>query len=354
MYELALFAGAGGGILGGKILGWRTVCAVEIERYPAGVLMQRQNDGALHPFPVWTDIRSFTKRNNACRQYIKWLQRNNDRLVISGGFPCQDISVAGKGEGITGEKSGLWGEMWRLFCEIRPASGYVENSPMLTSRGIDTVLGNLAAVGYDAIWGVLGADDLGANHRRKRIWILAIRRDIPDSDKVGLQAERSEQQTTGDVPNPESSDWGLRIHQPGQERETPNQDTHIKRSGKRNDTNPHSTRCQKLHAPDFAAKSEFHSGYAPSGTIPDPAGIHAQGQHYRQGEKQPRGGSWWATEPGLGRVVNGMADRVDRLKGIGNGQVPHVAAGAYTLLNYIMERHNAPTLKGASESRTND
>jgi len=123
MNELALFAGAGGGILGGHLLGWRTVCAVEWEEYPASVLCARQNDGLLPPFPIWDDVCSFD--GTPWRGIVD---------VISGGFPCQDISAAGKGVGIDGERSGMW---------------------------------------FDARWGVLGAADIGANHQRDRIWIVA-------------------------------------------------------------------------------------------------------------------------------------------------------------------------------------
>ena len=139
--ELALFAGAGGGILGGKLLGWRTVCAVEWEPYPATVLAQRQNDGILPPFPIWDDVRTFDGR--PWRGIID---------VVSGGFPCQDISAAGGGEGLDGERSGLWREMARIIGEVRPIIAWVENSPMLTSRGLGTVLGDLAEMGYDARW----------------------------------------------------------------------------------------------------------------------------------------------------------------------------------------------------------
>ena len=86
MNELALFAGAGGGILGGKLLGWRTVCAVEWEQYPASVLCARQNDGFLPPFPIWDDVQTFDGK--PWRGIVD---------VVSGGFPCQDISVAGGG-----------------------------------------------------------------------------------------------------------------------------------------------------------------------------------------------------------------------------------------------------------------
>lgn len=161
MNELALFAGAGGGILGGKLLGWRTVCAVEWEPYPASVLCARQNDGLLPPFPIWDDVQTFDGK--------PWAGIVD---VVSGGFPCQDISAAGKGAGIDGERSGMWREMARIIHEVRPRYAFVENSPMLTSRGLGTVLGDLAAMGFDARWGVLGAADVGANHQRDRIWIV--------------------------------------------------------------------------------------------------------------------------------------------------------------------------------------
>lgn len=160
--ELALFAGAGGGILGGKLLGWRTVCAVEREAYPAQVLAQRQNDGILEPFPIWSDVCSFDGRP------WRWIVD-----VISGGFPCQDISAAGKGAGITGIRSGLWGEFKRIIREVEPRFVFVENSPMLTSRGLDVVLGDLAEMGFDAEWGCLSAGDVGAPHKRERVWIVA-------------------------------------------------------------------------------------------------------------------------------------------------------------------------------------
>lgn len=148
--------------MGGKLLGWRTVCAVEIDAYCRSVLLARQRDGILEPFPIWDDVRTFD--GNQWRGGVD---------VVSGGFPCQDISAAGKGAGIDGERSGLWVEMARIIREVRPRFAFVENSPMLTSRGLGTVLGDLASMGFDARWGVLGADDCGAPHQRKRIWIVA-------------------------------------------------------------------------------------------------------------------------------------------------------------------------------------
>jgi DNA (cytosine-5)-methyltransferase 1 len=172
--ELALFAGAGGGILGGKLLGWRTVCTVEWEPYPAAVLARRQDEGFLPPFPIWDDVQTFDGK--------PWRGLVD---VVSGGFPCQDISSAGKGAGIAGERSGMWKHMARIIGEVRPRYAFVENSPVLTSRGLASVLGDLAALGYDAEWGVLGASHAGAPHQRERIWILA-------ADPIGDQQPRTE------------------------------------------------------------------------------------------------------------------------------------------------------------------
>lgn len=163
MYELALFAGAGGGILGGKLLGWRTICAVEYDADARKRILSRQKDGCLHRFPIWDDIRTFDAK--------QWKGMVD---VISGGFPCQDISSAGTTRtGIEGERSGLWKEMARVIRDIGLRFIFVENSPMLTIRGLGRVLRDLAGMGYDARWGVLGAKHTGLPHNRRRIWIVA-------------------------------------------------------------------------------------------------------------------------------------------------------------------------------------
>jgi len=162
MNELALFAGAGGGLLAASQLGWRTRCAVEIDPYARKCLLARQRDGVLEPFPIWDDIRTF--KGDHWRGSID---------IISGGFPCQDISSAGRGGGIEGKQSGLWKHMARIVGEVRPDFVWVENSPMLVVRGLGTVLSDLSSLGYDCRWGVVGAHHAGANHFRDRIWILA-------------------------------------------------------------------------------------------------------------------------------------------------------------------------------------
>ena len=267
MNELALFAGAGGGILGGKLLGWRTVCAVEWEQYPASVLCARQNDGLLPPFPIWDDVQTFDGK--PWRGIVD---------VVSGGFPCQDISAAGKGAGIDGERSGMWREMARIIHEVRPRYAFVENSPMLTSRGLGAVLGDLASMGFDARWGVLGAVDVGANHQRDRIWI------------VGKVADTSQLFSNGGNDNARVS----------LERE---------------------------------AQSKSGDGCREKASLANTPGVHAQRQHSRPWEIQFGRKSWWETEPDVGRVANGVAAGVDRLKSIGNGQVPLCAATAWQILS---------------------
>lgn len=242
---IELFAGGGGGVLGSLMLGHMPVCYVEWDPYAQRILRQRIEDGLIPDAPIWDDVQTFN--GNPWRGFVD---------VITGGFPCQDISVAGKGEGISGARSGLWGEMARIVCEVRPRFVFVENSPALVGRGLGTVLGDLAALGYDAQWGVLGADAVGAHHRRDRIWILAY------------------------------------------------------------------TSCERLEKLEFSAKC-------------DQVGFNT---------RRNDAALWWERDPAdgppesrVGRVANGVANRVDRLKAIGNGQVPAVVVEAWWQL---LERIN--------------
>ena len=305
MNELALFAGAGGGILGGHLLGWRTVCAVEWEPYPASVLAARQNDGILPPFPVWDDIRTFNGK--PWRGIVD---------VVSGGFPCQDISAAGKGTGITGARSGLWGEMARVIHEVRPRFCFVENSPMLTSRGLGTVLGDLAAMGFDAKWGVLGAADIGANHQRDRIWIVG---KATNSTSLRLHNEENqrvlESQRWGELQSEQSRDSSEMAHTNGMRQLQPQGSESDQRGRVGDSGEPLADADNKRFAQlDDAAKPNQtrQSSWCASSTWGGP--------------------DWWSVEPGVGRVADGVAARVDRLKALGNGQVPACAAAAWRLL----------------------
>lgn len=267
MNELALFAGSGGGILGAQLLEWRTVCAVERDAYSAQVLAQRQNDGLLEPFPIWSDVSSFDGR--PWRGIVD---------VISGGFPCQDISIAGKGAGIEGERSGLWTQMARIIGEVRPRFVLVENSPALTARGLGRVLGDLAALRYDAEWGVLSAADVKAPHKRERLWIVAYASGIGhgveiEAVRTGRNAVESGGETVAHADSDDQNGGG----------------------------------CAVQMGRLSIAREVAHDGQL--------------------------GRTEWPVEPAVGRMAHGVAHRVDRLTALGNGQVPRVAATAWRMLS---------------------
>ena len=161
----------GGGVLADRLLGRDIVGAIEIEKYPREILLSRQADGLLPLFPIWDDVTTFRADNPDTKDYIESLRSIREHLCIAGGFPCQDISVAGKGAGLEGTRSGLWSEMRRIIGEVGPRYIFVENSPMLVVRGLDRVLGDIAELGFSCQWGIVGADDSGAPHRRKRFWL---------------------------------------------------------------------------------------------------------------------------------------------------------------------------------------
>ena len=271
--ELALFAGAGGGILGGKLLGWQTVCAVEWEPYAACVLAARQNDGLLPPFPIWDDIQTFDGR--PWRGIVD---------VVSGGFPCQDISVAGKGDGLDGERSGMWKHMARVVGEVRPRFVFVENSPMLTSRGGTRVIADLAALGYDTRWTVMGAADVGAPHQRDRFWLVAHSNSL--KQRPWKRLEQPEGGSTGKCVG---NSGGL--------------------GGEWQVCNPDSQRLEEWES---------------------------EPSHDGKKLKAIERADWWLSEPDVGRVAHGVAARVDRLRAIGNGQVPLCAVTAWRELSELL------------------
>lgn len=233
--------------MGGRLLGWRTACAVEFDAYARSVLLQRQADGLLERFPIWDDVRTFDGR--------PWRGRID---VVSGGFPCTDISNSGHKVGITGERSGLWTEMARIICEVGPRFVFVENVASLLDRGMGDVLGALASMGFDARWGVLGSADTGGAQIRERTWIVA------DAQGIG--------------------------------RRTIHEEFSLLRAAKEHCTGP---ACSG--GAEYAADSRWILREA---------------------------------EPGVDRVADGMADRVDRIRCHGNGQDPRTAAAAWRILTH--------------------
>jgi DNA (cytosine-5)-methyltransferase 1 len=173
--------------------------------------------------------------------------------------------------------------MARIIHEVRPRYVFVENSPMLTSRGLGGVLGDLASMGFNAKWGVLGANDIGANHQRQRIWIRA---EMAYSKRMGWKTRPDEQGIDGDRKT--SSQFG---------------------------------NCSQTQ-PDQVGNTKS-TGFTPC----------LEGQRQGESWRASIGNSqWWEIEPPVDRVADGMVDRVDRLKAIGNGQVPLCAATAWRIL----------------------
>ena len=156
MNELALFAGAGGGLLASVLLGWKTVCAVELDWYSRCVLTQRQNDGLADIFPIWDDVRTFDGR--AWRGIVD---------VVSGGFPCQAFSTAASGRNNADD---LWPEMRRIVADVAPRYVFAEN---VSREAIDNAANDLEAMGYEVKCLELSAKDMGADHIRERCWLLA-------------------------------------------------------------------------------------------------------------------------------------------------------------------------------------
>jgi len=261
MRELSLFTGAGGGLLGTMLLGWRCVGAVEWESYPCRVLEQRQKDGVLDDFPIWNmDIREFNRR--IAPSYTGLVD------VVSAGFPCQPFSLAGKRGGANDERN-MWPATIECIRVVQPRFALLENVPgLLTSGYFGKILGDLAESGYDARWRILSAAEVGAPHRRNRLWIVA------DAQKQRME-------------RPSWEDW----------KQNWNRQKWMDSIG-----------------------SGANVADADSGSL------------VRITEPREEC-SGWTVEPDVGRVANGVAARVDRLKAIGNGQVPAVVAAVWQLLS---------------------
>ena len=181
---LDLFSGIGGFSLGLERAGMRTVAFCEIDPFCRQVLRRRWPR-----VPIYEDVRDLTMRYS------------RDAELVCGGFPCQDVSAAGKGAGIEGERSGLWREFHRIIGELRPRYAFVENVAALTFRGLLRVLGDLTEIGYDAQWHCIPASAVGAPHQRDRIWIIA----YPAGYRLEGELRQAIAQALHDVP-PEALD----------------------------------------------------------------------------------------------------------------------------------------------------
>ncbi len=164
MKVLDLFSGIGGFSLGLERAGMETVAFCEIDKHCQKVLTKHWPN-----VPIFEDVRKV--RTNLLQEVLRAPVSDID--VVCGGFPCQDISVAGKQKGIKGERSGLWKELCRIIKEVKPKYAIIENVANLRSKGLSTVIKDLWKIGYSCEWHIISASSIGALHKRERIWIIA-------------------------------------------------------------------------------------------------------------------------------------------------------------------------------------
>ena len=366
--ELSLFSGYGGFSLGLKLAGLdvRTVAYVEIDQYCQKLIQQRIKDGVLDDGPIYPDIRSFS--GSQCRGLVD---------IITAGFPCQPHSVAGKRRGEADERN-LWPDTLRVIRDVGPRWVVLENVPGILSNGYGgTVVGELAEIGYDCVWDLVPAEAVGAPHLRWRWWCLAIHDSEPSevTGNTGPRAQNSEARTEQPEQS-ERSDSGTRrapdvaYSESERTRELP-----IRQRGSFQGEADIDRGCDDVAEPqrfgcdreqiDKGQKSARRRGIVQSGNhIPDANQFHDDDGGYGTGQirigrsaatkvpgsvlghseinaewaglcpvetfrqRHQRFGAtdWWETEPDVGRVANGVASRVDRLRAIGNGIVPEVVA----------------------------
>jgi DNA (cytosine-5)-methyltransferase 1 len=300
----SLFAGIGGFDLGFERAGMECIWQVEINDYAQKVL-------AKHWPKVHreADIKTVGKHNLECVD------------VICGGFPCQDISYAGRGAGLDGERSGLFFEAIRVVRELQPRVVVLENVAALLTRGLDRVLGTLAEIGYDAEWHCIPAAYVGAPHIRDRVFVLAYasgdrqfngrkKRDVFGSERRQVGPMQSEPCIASE--GGQDSDVADTKRIRGESKPEPANRRHER------DTGQFVSSSEDVADTDsrrFSRNKKFNG---------DQEGSSVETSR-RDNANRCSGSDWWATEPDFCRVAHGVPARVDRLRGLGNAVVPQVA-----------------------------
>ena len=312
----SLFAGIGGIDLGLERVGMVCKWQVEIDDYANKVLEKH-----------WEDVKRYRDIRECGKHNLEPVD------VITGGFPCQDVSIAGKGEGLKeGTRSGLWFEMRRIVSELRPKYVFVENVPGLLVRGMGTVLGNLSEIGYNAEWQVLSARQFGAWHLRKRVWIVGYAECGGFSGKPRRGSEQKSkdryiQLEEGEIPD--TDDNGSFYLQ--DEKQSTNIREHAQcnsKSGSKDVSDPGGQRTQILPGGEFAKKQNIGGGSKIlSNSESAKCKCSGDSRSGRNGfaDSYSSREQYWATEPDVGRVAHGIPNRVDRLKCLGNAVVPQCA-----------------------------
>lgn len=266
----SLFSGIGGIELGLERAGFETAWFVECELHAQAILRKHWPNAIIYDDVTKLDFKDVPKVD-----------------VLTGGFPCQDISNAGKRAGIEGSRSGLWKYYLKAISEIRPRYALIENVAALTRRGLDVVLCDLAQIGYDAEWHCISASSVGAPHRRDRVFIVA----YPSSGGLqGAQHRGSCSSRTPQGEGCEQADWSEGFSDAS--------------------SNVADTDCERFPSCRTSPRSQQEESEG-SCTRPKPKCFPSSQN--------------WATEPDVGRVAHGVPNRVDRIKRLGNAVVPACA-----------------------------
>lgn len=296
---LDLFSGFGGISLALRDY-VRPVVYCEIERYAQGILLSRMAEGRLPRAPIWDDVTSLD--GESFRGSID---------IIYGGFPCQDLSVAGLGKGLDGKRSGLFREIVRLAKEIQPAFLFLENVPAIRTRGLDRVIEELTEIGYDLRWTMLSAAEVGANHKRERWFLLA-----NSTSRRLLQSPSRKMEQSGRTEIKRASEVVANSESRGRRKKLPIDGRGFEGSAKEG----------LASGFDICGENVSHSDQS-----------RPQIREGKRADNGPQcsasiGASWWAVEPDVGRVVDGYPLRVERIKALGNGVVPAQVKQAFESL----------------------
>jgi len=321
MNHLDLFSGIGGFALGlQRTGGFKTIgfCDFDAKTHP---VLKKNFPGV----PIYDDVRTLKGADIGTVD------------IVTGGFPCQDLSVAGKGAGLKGERSGLWYEMHRIIKETRPKWVIAENVAVLRSRGLDEVLGSLAEIGYDAEWHCIPASAVGAPHRRDRIWIVAYPNGSVETNGGQCQDSQGEGNSRGTEQGGSGSDdrqGCIRGSGSSAEDALAYTNGNDRRTGSSTESHQWEARVEPGSSSAGFIERETQPPMAYTSSEGWEGRLHRWANPKRKGQLGYLGccstvdgqstEDWWASEPSVGRVAHGVPNRVDRLKQLGNALVPQI------------------------------
>jgi DNA (cytosine-5)-methyltransferase 1 len=320
--HLSLFTGIGGIDLAAEWAGFATVGQCEWKDFQTAVL-EKHWPGV----PRWRDIRTLTKENFNERTGLHTVD------IISGGFPCQPFSNAGKRKGEDDDRY-LWPEMLRVISEIRPSWVLGENVAGIINMALDQVLYDLEGIGYETQAFLIPACSVNAPHRRNRVFIVARNTNGSNECTFGAIQERQRAESSGICENVAHSDGCGYVHGESQEQPTETRE-YAQCKSESSGNNVSNTNGKRLQggkeAGDIKSSGEkTNKQFAGYGGVNEDVADNDSVRMERQGAEQQTTGPnecgwmhWWDTEPELGRVANGIPDRVDRLTGLGNAVVPY-------------------------------